>query len=156
MKIRYSYNEYKGYPEATEISKSRGIALTFYSIALGLAILFSIIALIADFVASWYIAIPVIVLSGLGFWYLVTRYNTVTERKVAKAIAEKNKEKQKKLAEKYACLYIYRLDNYKRGRCKKCGAASEILRECIVKDRDGDGIIFLCNACITKYMQNKR
>lgn len=156
MKIRYSYNEYKGHPEATEISKSRGIAFTFYCIALGWAVLFSIIALIADFVASWYIAIPVIILSGVGFWYLVTRYNTVTERKIAKAIADKNKEKQKKLAEEYICLYIYRLDNYKRGRCEKCGAPSEALRECLVKDRDGDGSTFLCNSCITKYLQNKR
>ena len=156
MKIRYTYNKYKGYPEATEISKSRGRAFTFYSIALGWVILFSVIALIADFVASWYIAIPVIILSGLGFWYLITRYNTVTERKIAKAIAEKNKARQIKLEQEYECFYIYRLDNYKKGRCEKCGSLSEALRECMVKDRNGDGSIFLCNSCIAKYIQNKR
>ena len=32
MKIRYSYKEYKDHPEATEISKMRGIGFTFYSI----------------------------------------------------------------------------------------------------------------------------
>ena len=156
MKIRYSYNEYKGHPEATEISKSRGVAFAFYSIALGWGVLFSIIALIADFGSTWYVAIPVIALCIVGFIYLVTRYHQVTERKIAKAISEQRKITEKRISEKYICLYIYRLDNYKSGRCEKCASFSENLRECLVKDRDGEGSIFLCNSCIARYNQNRR
>lgn len=156
MKIRYSYKEYIGCPEATEISKTRGILLTFYSIALGFGILISIFALIADFVGTWYIAIPVVILCGSGSWYLVTRYNTVTERKIAKAIAEKNRGEQRKIAEEYICLSILGLDSYKSGRCEKCFTPSGHLQECIVKDREGERFTFICNSCITRYKQNKR
>ena len=129
MKIRYSYKEYSGHPEATEISKNRGCAFTFYCIALAFGILVSLATLIENFATSWYIAIPVIVLCIVGYAYLITRYNDVTERKVAKAIAEKNQIEQKKLVEKYICLSVFELDSYKSGRCEKCFASSSRLRE---------------------------
>lgn len=86
IRISFSYKVYKGYPEATEISKIRGMLLTFYSIALGFGVLTSIALLTLDFIANWYIGIPGIIFSIIGFIYLVTRYNEVTERKVACAI----------------------------------------------------------------------
>lgn len=156
MKIRYTYKAYKGNPAATEISRSREKARSFYGLALGWLIIFCIIALVADFGATWYIAIPVLLLCIAGFAYLFTHYQTVTDRKIAKAIVEQNKIIQKKISEEYICLYIYRLDNYKRGRCEKCSSVSDNLRECLVKDRKGDGDVFLCNSCITRYMQNQR
>ena len=156
MKIRYSYKEYHGHPEATEISKNRGCAFTFYCIALAWGILISLATLIENFSTSWYIAIPVIVLCMAGYAYLITRYNDVTERKIAKVIAEKNKIEQKKIAEKYICLSILALDSYKSGCCEKCLASSSHLRECIVQDQEGERFTFICNSCIAKYNKNKR
>ena len=156
MKIRYSYKEYKGHPEATEISRFRGMAFTFYCIAIGFGVFFAVVAMIDDFSSTWYIAVPTILLCIAGFIYLTTYYDTVTERKIAKAIAEKNQIEQKKIAEYYICLEVFELDSYKSGRCEKCLSPSNRLRECIVKDRDGEGFIFICNSCITRYKQNKR
>ena len=156
MKIRYSYKEYKDHPEATEISKMRGIGFTFYSIALGFGILISIALLITDFLENWYIGIPGIILCLAGFVYLVTQYDKVTERKIAKSINEKNRIEQEKIDEEYACLYIYRLDSYKSGHCGKCGKHSANLRECAVKDRYGEDAVYLCDSCIARYMRNKK
>lgn len=156
MKIRYSYKRYNGQPEATEISKSRGCASTFYGIALSFIMLFSIISLIEDFSTTWYIAIPVLVLCIAGVIYLCTHYNTATERKIAKVISEKKHIEQKRMAEKYICTSVFGLDSYKSGRCEKCAVFSENLRECIVKDRDGERFIFICNSCVAKYNQNKK
>ena len=155
MKIRFYYKEYKDYPEATKISKFRGILWTFYSIALSFTILFAIVSLIEDFSTSWYIAIPLLILCIITFGYLLSGYPAATERKIARVINGKNQATKKMIEEKYKCLYIYHLDTYKRGHCEKCGIVSEHLRECAVKDRDGDQVLYLCSSCITKYTQNK-
>ena len=156
MKIRYSYTEYPNCPEATEISKIRGIAFTSYIIVLSLAVFFSIASLILDFGANWYIAIPIIIVCIVCYIYLLLGYETATQRQVAKAIEEKNQAIQKKIAEEYRCLYVFPLDSYKNGHCEKCHAFHENLRECIVKDKEGERFVFICNSCITRYNQNKR
>jgi len=94
MKISYSYKVYNGYPEATAISRIRGMLLPFYSITLGLGVLTSIALLLFDFIANWYIGIPGVILCIAGFVYLVTRYDTVTERKVACAIFKRQLAKE--------------------------------------------------------------
>ena len=156
MKIRYSYTEYKDYPEATEISKLRGILFTFYSIALGFGFFNSIVLLTLDFIANWYIGIPGIILCLLGFWYLVTGYDEVTKRKIALAIERQNQqETENELDEEYLCLYICRLENYKGGYCEKCSKNSRKLRECTVREKHGKNNVFICESCINKYMDNK-
>lgn len=156
MKISYSYKSYSGYPEATEISHRREKLKNLHAISAGWGLIFSIIALIADFNATWFAAIPLGLFCIASFVYLIKYYDSVTDRKIAKAIAKRNELIKKKVSEEYRCLYIYRLDNYKRGRCHKCSTFSENLRECMIKDRYVEGSVFLCNSCIMKYHQNIR
>ena len=162
MKIRYSYTKYTNCPKATEISKSRAQASTFYSMALGFISFFSVLTLLVDFLSCWYISIPLLALCVLGFWYLFTRYDNVTQRLVDEAIEEhkqaiekQNQARQKIITDAYRCSYIYCLHNYKCGRCEKCSASSPNLRECLIGDKNGGGSKFLCNSCITRYNQNK-
>lgn len=91
IRISYSYKVYKDYPEATYISQTRGILLTFYSIALGFGVLASI-ALLS--IGNWFEGIVGLILCILGFIYLFTRYGTVTERKIACAIFKRQLEKE--------------------------------------------------------------
>ena len=91
IRFSYSYKEYKDYPEATEISKTRGILFTFYCIVLGFGVLSSIALLSIE---TWYEGIIGLILCIAGFVYLVTRYETVTERKIACAIFKRQLEKE--------------------------------------------------------------
>lgn len=155
MKIHYSYNEYKGYPAATEISKFRGQMHTFYSATLTLVIFCLFGLLIHDFESNWYIGIPGILLCIWGYVYLILFYNKVTERKIAKAIRETDEMERNSPDAEYICLCIMQFDDYKRGQCEKCSEHSEKLKKCYVGTRYERKMYYLCSSCIERYLKNE-
>ena len=90
MKYQYTYKVYRGYPEATEISRDReekkplSFGLAVFTIIVG------IIALIADFSASWYISLLIIAFGCFGIFYNIKYYDATTERKINRAIKKRD------------------------------------------------------------------
>lgn len=155
MKIRYSYNKYNGYPEATEISKFRGILLSIHYPAVTLVAFCLFALLIHDFESNWYIGIPGILFCGWGYVYLILFYNKITERKIAKAIERQDEMERNSPDAEYICLFIFRFDDYKKGQCEKCSEHSEKLRKCWVETRYERKVNYLCDSCIERYLKNQ-
>ena len=94
IKYEYNYTEYKGFPEATEISKSREARVFPLFMLCFLLLIGSVIALLCG---AWE-AILLIIISIAGFYYMANIYPKVTERKIKKAIKRRMnlREKMKK------------------------------------------------------------
>jgi protein-S-isoprenylcysteine O-methyltransferase Ste14 len=90
MRFQYTYKSYRGYPEATEISRDREEKKIPLTILSGLLVIVGLIALFVDFMNSWYIALCLLALGGLGIFYIIKYYDIVTERKVKRAIKRRD------------------------------------------------------------------
>jgi hypothetical protein len=150
MAIRYTYNEYKDFPEATEISESRERGkICFSAIALVLLIA-SFISLFIDFSGTW----PMIFVAAgsiIFFVHLFTKYDEITDRKINKAI-DKRKKMLKDIAEsKYSCKHIKVLDERKFGKCLICKQSDKDLTLCEIKNDIGTRKIFICDDCQSKF-----
>ena len=82
IKYQYTYTEYKDFPEATEISKSREGCVYPLFMLFSLALIASIIGLV---LGEW-VAIFGLLISIAAFYYLFRIYPEITKRKIAKAI----------------------------------------------------------------------
>lgn len=156
MGIKYTYKKYEGYEEATNISYRReGMKVH----AMGLCtfcFVFSIIAMCVDISKAWGF-IFVTLASALWFVYLITKYDKVTENKIARAISKQEKEQYelKKYIEtsKYTCKEIKVCDKHSSGICAKCQQKNEVLTLCKVKNNIGVREIYICDNCIGKYQK---
>ena len=99
IKYQYTYTEYKDFPEATEISKSREARVYPLFMLCALLLLGSIIGIV---LGEW-VAIFGLLISVADFYYLFRIYPKVTERKIEKAIKKRIKliEKMKKYKGEY-------------------------------------------------------
>ncbi len=153
MAIRYTYKEYKDYPEATEISefRERGkICLSAIALVLLIA---SIICLFLNFTETW--PMIFVAIGSIAFFvYFFTKYDEVTEKKINKAIDKRRKMLKDIADSKYSCKYIKVLDEKKVGKCLVCGLSDKDLTLCEVKNDIGKRRVFICSECQNKYNSN--
>ncbi len=158
MRIKYTYKEYKDFPEATEISKGREQRKVNLELLLPFEII-GTICIIATTVMSRHpllILLSILmVLSIVHSVYALKHYDKRTEDKINKAINDTIKEKielKEYLADsKYHCKSILRKNEYRKGKCLICNNQCENLEKCKIKNVVGTREIFICNDCITKY-----
>lgn len=93
MKINYTYTEYKDFPKATEVSKTRERNGALLSMIAVLWSLFSVIFLIAN-LSEWLECLIPIVVSMAMLYYSFKIYPRATKMKVQKAIDESIAKKQ--------------------------------------------------------------
>lgn len=150
IKYQYTYTEYKDFPEATEISKSREARVYPLFMLCCLSLVGFIIALIAG---EWSAIFGVIV-SVAAFYYLFRIYPKVTERKIKKAIKERIELMEEIKNSKYKCKYIKVLNSEKCGTCLICYSKNKDLKLCKVKNDIGIREIYICESCKRQYEEN--
>ena len=154
-RIEYRYTEYKDYPEATAISESRARNAQFLIMFSSFGILVALICLFVDFVETW----PMIFLLLLCAWGLFTlfsgRYDAVTERKVKKAIAERDKMMEEIRNPSYDCQAVKIVMKRPAGHCSMCHRNNDNLFLCDIKRRKKpDSVIPVCEDCIERLKAN--
>lgn len=94
MKIQYTYTEYKDFPRATEISKSRERKGSLLAMSAMCWLLISVIMLFA-YPEDWPEGVTLIIICVAALYYMFKIYPKVTAKKVQKAIEEGIAEKQR-------------------------------------------------------------
>lgn len=96
MKVSYSYLEYKDFPRASEISKSRARNQMYLSMLSLCGLMLSLILLcLCETAMDWIEGILCVLVCVAALVYLKKRYPKVTEEKIQKAIEEGIAEKQR-------------------------------------------------------------
>lgn len=150
IRYEYTYTEYKDFPEATEISKTREGCVYPLFMLFSLALIASIIGLLLGEL----VAILGLIASAAAFYYLFRIYPKVTERKIAKAIKRRLEMLDEIKNSKYKCKYIKVLDSTKNGTCFICFLKNKSLKLCKVKNNIGTREIYICESCMKQYQDN--
>ena len=152
MKIHYTYTVYKGFPRATEVSRSRAFGASWLSMACGLGIFFGILFW------GYPDGICLLLASIGGLLYLVFGYDKVTQKKIKKAMArdidDKEKERllmQKTIANKWKCENIKLLDSRMVGTCMVCFSKNQNVTLCDVTQDKITRNIYVCDCCVSKF-----
>lgn len=153
MAIYYKYRVYEDCPKATAISEFRERCFTCLSVLFGLGIIASVICLFADFSEMWPM-IFVLIFCVLSSVYLCTHYQKVTERKIRKAIEEKNKMMEEIRNPSYSCQSIQLVSPRSPGMCNMCLRKNVELAICEIKYRKGSNLMPICKDCISKFESN--
>ena len=149
-KYQYTYTEYKDFPEATEISKSREAAWHPLSTICVFGVIASAVGLV---VGGWEAIFPLII-SIYSTYYMFRIYPKVTERKIKKAIKERIELMKEIKNSKYKCKYIKVLNSEKCGTCFICYSKNKDLKLCKVKNDIGTREIYICESCKRQYEEN--
>ncbi len=97
IKISYTYIDYKGYPELTEISERRARRASNIGIILTLTLLLSCVSMAGNGNEKVYGIIGIVLSVLVGIW-LLTGYNMRTRKLINKAYARYQENEIKKLA----------------------------------------------------------
>ena len=153
MAIHYKYRVYEDYPKATAISESRERGFACLTVLFSLGAIASVICLFADFSEMWPM-IFVLIFFVLSLVYLCTYYQEVTERKIRKAIEEKDKLMEEIRNPSYACQSIKFVSSRNPGMCNMCLRKNVELAICEIKYRKGSNLMPICKDCISKFESN--
>ena len=97
MRFKYEYKVYEDYYPATEISESREKNKILHTITWGWIAIFSVIAFfallfgksdISSRIAGIITAVIAMAISAFHWWYIITRYDKRTEKKINDAITK--------------------------------------------------------------------
>ena len=156
MRVKYTYSEFKDYPEATEISKEREAKKTVIPRYIGALLVIAIVFLCffgklsIDAIIGLVLAIIFMVLLLL---YYIFAYDKVTQKKISKAIAKRdimNKEiKESKFVVK-SIKYLCEVNNLKCMICFKNTSNSKYR----IKNDIGTRDIPICDECFEKFKTN--
>jgi len=155
IRIKYRYTEYKDYPEATHISESRSRNVHFIISFCSYGILASLVCFFVDFTKTWPM-IFLLLLCALGLLSIFSGYyDSVTERKIKKAIAARDEMMAEIRDLSYDCQAIKIIANCPSGLCAMCHSHSINLSLCDIKfSRKLNRIIPVCDACIEQLKAN--
>lgn len=150
IRINYQYKEYKDYPEATAISESRERNRVFIGMFCILGIALSFIFLLLD-----WSAIFLAIFCGVVLVYLKRYYDTVTQKKIAKAIADRDKMMDEINNPTYDCQAIKIVMKRPAGKCSMCHIPDVELFLCDIKrSKKSTSVIPVCNSCINRFKAN--
>ena len=153
-RIHYQYTEYKDYPEATAISESRARNAAFNTMLYGFGIIVSIICLCVDFLKTWPM-IFVAVFCILALVYHVRYYDIVTQKKIRKAIADRDKMMDEIRNPTYECKKIKIVMKQHTGNCYMCKTSNVDLFLCDIKhNKKSNSVIPVCETCIDRFKSN--
>ena len=153
-RIRYEYTEYKDYPEATAISESRSRNAQFVMIFSGFGILISLVCLFVSFADTWPM-IFLLLICVLGLFSLFSgHYDVVTQKKIKKAIADRDKLMEEIRNPSYNCKAIKIVMKQKQGKCYMCKKNNCELFLCDIKRQKGSSVIPVCNDCVVRFKSN--
>ena len=99
IKITYTYIDYKGYPELTEISERRARLASHIEIILIATLLFSCAMMCGNGNDKVYGIIGIVLSILVGLW-LFTGYQKRTQRLIAKAYARYKEDEIKRMAKR--------------------------------------------------------
>lgn len=150
--FRYTYSEYKDFPEATQISKTRAELLHFWTFVLFSCYLVSAgLIFAADNLVDRFIGIFLLIFSICFSVYLFKYYDIVTEKKIRKAIEQQIQIERDATVGKYKCLSIKILNASFTGTCMMCNNPRAPLTLCKIKKDIGTRELHICEHCIRKF-----
>lgn len=158
MRFKYSYKVYEDCLAATEISESREKHKIFHSLTWGWIAIFSVIAFcafifgksdISSRITGIIISVLAMAVSAYHFWYMITRYDMATEKKINSAITKYifgNKrfiESDKKIDSLDISVEVT------HKQCMGCGVVAPTYR-CVAKKSGHRIVLPLCEECAHK------
>ena len=158
MRFKYEYKVYEDYYAATDISESRERGKILHTITWGWIAIFSIVAFFAllfwegdifSRIAEILTAIIAMGISAFHWWYIITRYDKKTEKKINDAIT-KYISGNKRFIESDKKIDSLSISNDVITKlCMGCGVVSRTQR-CTVRKSGHKIILPLCENCISK------
>lgn len=158
MRFQYNYKVYEDCLAATEISESREKNKIFFSITWGWILAFAVVIFLAllfgksDISARLtgiIISLLAMVTSVLQLWYLFTRYDKATEKKINNAITKYISGNKKFIESDKKIDSLGISDEVVTKLCMGCGVVSRTQR-CVVRKSGHKIILPLCEKCIGK------
>ena len=158
MRFKYEYKVYEDYYAATEISESRERNKILHTIAWGWIAIFSVVAFFAllfsksDFssrIAGIIAAVIAMAFSAFHWWYMITRYDKTTEKKINDAITKYISGNKKFIESDKKIDSLGISDEVITKLCMGCGVVSRTQR-CVVRKSGHQIILPLCEKCIGK------
>ena len=158
MRYQYEYKVYEDYYEATEISESRERGKILHTINWSWIAIFSIIAFfallfgksdISSRITGIIAAAIAMAISAFHWWYLITRYDKTTEKKIHNAITKYISGNKRFIESDKKIDSLGISDEVITKLCMGCGVVGRTQR-CTARKSGHKIILPLCEKCIGK------
>lgn len=158
MRFEYEYKVYEDYYPATEISKSREKNKILYYITWGWIALFAIVAFfallfgqsnISSRITGIIVSVVVIAVTAFHWWYMITRYDKRTEKKINDSITKYISGNRKFIESDKKIDSMGISDEIITKMCMGCGVVGRTQR-CVMRKNGHKITLPLCEKCISR------